>query len=208
MKVTDPLLGGFDWNGLNMEDVLEHSFRDYHVKGFDYLCLKRSDMATVKAYFFQNGITELSEVVNPHDHRYNFVTECVSGRVRNKWFTKVPKGLRPGKMYSTFRWNTPLNGGDGFQYSHQAMLWQDGAYTAGPGCQYPMRFNELHTIQVLKPETCIVLVQGVDRVPVGEPTRTYVSGQEAPVISDLYNTFTADQAMKRINLLKELVNVQ
>lgn len=187
-----------------MEDVLANSYRDLHVKGIDYICLKRTPALTLKAYFFETGIQDLPEVVNPHNHRYSFITECVSGLVRNKWFTKDPKNLRPGKYYSVFEWDTPLNGGKGFKYSHEAMLWQDGAYTAGPGCQYPMRHEELHTIQVLKPETCIVIAQREDVIPIGVTTRTYC--EEQPVINDLYNRFTSDQAMKRIDLLKELIN--
>ncbi|RAV17546.1 hypothetical protein DQP57_00540 [Mycobacterium colombiense] len=188
-----------------MDAVLDNSYRDFHVKGFDYLCLHRTDDLTIKAYFITDAIQDLPEVVNPHDHRYDFQTECLSGMIRNKWYTRELKTLRPGKMFSAFLWDTPLNGGEGFRYSNRAMLWQNGIFTAGPGRGYSMRHDEIHTIQVLKPETCIVLAQHKDKVPVGMPTRTYIDG-DAPPINDLYNTFTADQAMKRIELLKDLIS--
>lgn len=208
MKVTQPILGDFDWDHVNIEDVLANSYKDLHVKGVDYLCLRRDPLATVKAYFFEDGIHDIPDVVNPHDHRYNFLTECVSGLVRNKWFTKKPAHLRPGLTYSQFSWDTPLNGGNGFQYSHDVTLWQAGAYTAGPGSQYAMSCTELHTIQVLKPETCIAIVQGVDRVPVGTPTQTFIPAcgevPTPPCITGLYNKFKADEAVRRIELLKSL----
>ncbi|BCP41383.1 hypothetical protein MINTMi27_14760 [Mycobacterium intracellulare] len=198
------LLNGILWDELDMDAVLENSYRDYHAKGLDYLCLHRTDDLTIKVYFFENANPDLPEVVNPHNHRYDFQTECLTGMVRNKWYVDSPKNLRPGKMFSSFEWDTPLNGGDGFRYSHRAMLWENGHYTAGPGRGYAMSAEEIHTIQVLKPQTCIVLAQYEDRVPVGAPTRTWVSGHGAPDINDLYNKFTADQAMKRINLVREL----
>lgn len=34
-----------------MEQVIENSFFDYHVKGFNYICLKRSEAHTIKLYF-------------------------------------------------------------------------------------------------------------------------------------------------------------
>lgn len=188
-----------------MEALLENSYRDFHTKGFDYLCLHRTDDLTIKAYFFTDAMVDIGEVVNPHDHRYDFQTECLTGMVRNKWYQQDPKALRE---YSMFAWSTPLNGGAGFSYLTKARLRQSRMFTAGPGRGYKMYSDEIHTIQVLKPETCIVLAQYADKVPVGVPTRTFVHGDEAPDISDLYKKFTADQAMKRINLLKELSNVQ
>jgi hypothetical protein len=207
MSQAAPLLDYVSWDSLNMEEILENSYKDFHTKGLDYISLQIFDYGRVKAYFFEDGMQDLSEVVNPHDHRYNFTTECITGLIRNKWYSKKPHHLRPGRLYTQYNWDTPLNGGNGFSGGHQVMLWGDGAYTAGPGCQYGMLWNEFHTIQVLKPETCIVLIQYGDKVPVGTPTRTFCADHEPPKINDLYNKFTSDQVMKRINLLKELVNV-
>ena len=59
---------------VSMEEVLANSFRDFHAKGLDYVCLKRRPSETVKLYFFDGDVSKLPEVVNPHDHRYDFST--------------------------------------------------------------------------------------------------------------------------------------
>lgn len=199
------LLKDVDWDNLNIEEVvLANSYRDLHVKGLDYLCLHRDPQLTLKAYFFEDGIQDVSEVVNPHNHRYDFWTECITGIVRNKWYVEGAVATRPAKRYSTFNWHTPLNGGNGFEYVGETRLSRTSQYTAAAGERYFMHYDELHTIQILKPKTCIVLAQYADRVPLDIPTRTWCGALEAPPLNGLYNRFTADQAMKRINLLKEL----
>lgn len=68
-------------NQIPMDYVIANSFKDYHVKGFDYICLQRSPRETVKLYFFDGDVSKMPEVVNPHDHRYDFDTVCLSGAV-------------------------------------------------------------------------------------------------------------------------------
>ncbi len=41
---------------MNIDDMLEHSFRNFHVKGFDYLYIKRTPEHTRKVYFFEGNI--------------------------------------------------------------------------------------------------------------------------------------------------------
>lgn len=36
----------------DMAEVLANSYRDFHAKGLDYICLKRSFKETLKLYFF------------------------------------------------------------------------------------------------------------------------------------------------------------
>lgn len=66
---------------MNMEEVIANSFKDFHSKGLDYICLRRSPVLTTKLYFFDGDVSKLPEVVNPHDHRYDFSTVCLSGCV-------------------------------------------------------------------------------------------------------------------------------
>ena len=208
------LLSDLEWGNIDVDHVVEHSFRDFHAKGLDYLCLSRTKELTVKAYFFADGMDsqEVSEVINPHNHRYDFLTQCFSGEIRNKWYRPPPcwdgesKGDECGPMYDVYEWRTPLLGGNGFTHVDAVplQLYRQADYK--PGGKYNMYYDQYHTIQVLKPETCIVLLQFEDWVPPEQPTLTFTRGGEPPSLDGLYNRFTADQAVKRLELLRGMAD--
>lgn len=208
------LLSDFAWGDIDIDQVVEHSYKDFHAKGLDYLCLSRSPEATLKVYFFAEGMDsqEVGEVVNPHDHRYDFLTQCLSGVIRNKWYRTPPCwdgesiGDECGPMYDVFEWRTPLLGGNGFTHIDCIPLQQHRHRDCRPGVPYFMHANELHTIQVMAPETCIAIHQYEDTVAVDQPTHTFARGSEPPDLSGLYTKFTADQVVKRLALLREMVD--
>lgn len=203
--MTPSLLQEFDWARVEIEDVLANSYKDFHAKGLDYICLQRKPFLTVKAYFFEDQVVDLPEVVHPHDHRYDFTTEVLSGRVINHVYSTTPSisARSPSFPYYRYDWDTPLNGGTGFSGGEFELLWQTVSNEYWPQRSYRMDYNQLHTIQILEPQTCIMVFQYETKVPVGTPTSTYCLG-DPPQINDLYNRFTADQAVSRINLLREL----
>jgi hypothetical protein len=205
--LPDPsMLQNFDWDSVVLEEVLANSYKDFHCKGLDYICLQRLPFLTVKAYFFEDRVVDLPEVVHPHDHRYDFTTEVMSGKLANHLYSTSPIqwSKHPSFPYRRYDWDTPLNGGNGFSGGEDELLWLASTYEYGPGRKYRMGYDDLHTIQILEPETCIVVFQYETKVPAGKPTSTYCVG-DPPKLNNLYNRFTADQAVKRISLLQELV---
>lgn len=194
---------------VSIETMVEHSFRDYHVKGFDYLCLERSPKRTVKAYFFAGDIGKLPEVVIPHDHRYAFYTHVAAGEVSNITYRRTFDGHPAARLYDEFEYLTPLNGGDGFAWKAETHLREvaDTQYEAGEF--YNMLPDDLHTIRIAGPETVLVLHQYEDVVPVGLPTSALrpVGSREPPSLSGLYSRMTADEALSRLALLKRLLAV-
>lgn len=205
-------LSQINWADINLDHVLEHSYKDFHAKGLDYICLARTPELTLKAYFFAEGMEsqKLGEVVNPHDHRYDFDTMCLSGKIRNKWYQSWPflYGQDPSeegwRRYECFEYRTPLNGGDGFAWDSEVYLKEVRHRDCAPGERYFMEDFELHTIQVMAPETCIVLMQFEDTLPLDQPTFTFTQSVEPPSLKGLYSEFTADEALNRIQLLKDL----
>jgi hypothetical protein len=202
-----------DWDSLDVDDVLANSYKDFHAKGMDYICLKRTPALTLKAYFFAEGMEsqKLGEVVNPHDHRYDFVTQCYSGVIENRWYGNVFDWAADVELFNVFEYDTPLNGGSGF--TQRGELWALERYRTDqfhPGETYQMRAAEFHTIRVAAPETVIVLAQYEDVVPVGQPTLTFVpTGQgrkslEPPSLKGLYSEFKADEVVNRLGILREL----
>ena len=194
---------------LNLDEVLENSYKNFHAKGLDYICLKRSESLTQKLYFFDGDVSKLPEVVNPHDHRYNFMTHCVTGEVENITYASalhpVVYGDRPVLTYQAFLYRTPLNGGDGFTWWKQAQLFEKSRQSYGPGSKYFMEYHDRHTIRMRKNETVIMIDQFEDEIRVGFPTKTYVLGtdKEPPSLDGLYDRFTADEVIAKIARLKE-----
>src|SRR6185312_12218927 len=100
-----------------MAHLLANSYRNYHAKGLDYLCLRRSAELTLKIYFFDNPAHETSDVVCPHDHRYDSNTAVIRGGAINVIWRPAnggAKDMNAAKRFDAFRWYTPLNGGRGF----------------------------------------------------------------------------------------------
>ncbi|PBC38567.1 hypothetical protein CJ179_38905 [Rhodococcus sp. ACS1] len=193
---------------LDIDAVLENSYKNFHTKGFDYICLKRSDRYTQKLYFFDGDVSSLPEVVNPHDHRYDFATTCIAGEVENVLFERSIKAAyngEPALRYEVFKYRTPLNGGNGFEWFAESMLRETSRVAYKPGETYLMKYNQLHTIRMVKPETVIMLEQFEDRIPLTMPTRTYVRGKTPPSLDGLYDRFTADEIIARLTRLKERV---
>ena len=182
---------------ITMEAMLANSIKDYHVKGFDYICLRRTPNETVKLYFFDGDVAKLPEVVNPHDHRYDFHTTCLAGSVTNRNFRRDGS---PGycKRYQRFEWMTPLNGGDGFRWAGEVDLVETASQTANRNEGYYMRSHGLHTIRLNQPGTILLLRQFEDMVPLDVPTQTFTLDKEPPSISGLYSRFTADQIRHRL----------
>lgn len=186
---------------VTVDEICANSFRDYHVKGFDYICLRRSPTETVKLYFFDGDVSKLPEVVSPHDHRYDFSTLCVAGRVQNMWFAED----RTGQPFQRFAYETPLNGGQGFTWVGETRLKNVRKFTASAGRRYHMGFDEIHTIRLVENNTVICLVQHEDRVALNRPTLTFTRDREPPSLAGLYGRFTPDQVLARLRTLRERV---
>ena len=178
----------------DMEAVLENSYRDFHVKGFDYICLRRSPAQTVKLYFFDDcDNAETPEVVCPHNHRYDFQTTVIAGEMTDilYWYSSE------GAVMNRFAYRTPLNGGDGFEWVCESQLAPVSWTTIPTGLSQTRRRDQIHTIRVQR-NTVLCLVQDVDTIPVGEPTALFSFDKEPPKLTGMYNRFTPDQVNRRL----------
>lgn len=206
----------------DIETIVENSYKDFHVKGFDYICLRRTPERTVKLYFFEGDVAKAPEVVNPHNHRYNFDTEVLHGGVSNSIF--VPEGTEtpgwgdwgPAVEYEHFGYATPLL--HKFDLSQPAVAhfkWLGTVrlterfrahYTSSPysddGRHYSMRYKQIHTIRITAPQTVLKLIQHKDEIPIELRSSTFTRDKEPPSLSGLYNKFTPDEIIKRLTLLK------
>lgn len=193
------------------ETILPNSYRNFHAKGFDYLCLKRTPELTLKAYFFEGDVSKLPEVVMPHDHRYAFQTYCLSGAVRN-WGFESPDGGRDYECASrmdAFAYLTPLNGGDGFTWIAEVELAKFADCYRSRGGSYRLERDDLHTIQIAADQTVLLLAQFADEIGPDVPTFAYkpVGGPKEVSLDGLYDRMDADHALMRLRQVRELMGV-
>lgn len=188
-----------------MAQILVNSFKDFHVKGFDYICLSRRPERTDKLYFFNGDLSRAPEVVFPHDHRYDFDTYVISGSVINTKYKLVRSSDPTSLRFEEFYYRTPLNGGSGFSWRSAAFLGHHSTIGYGSGESYPMAAQEFHTIKIHGPDTVLLLTQFEDVVPLDEPTRCFTRDREPPSLSGLYSKFTADEVLERLRRVYDLV---
>jgi hypothetical protein len=187
----------------DVETIAANSFRNFHSKGLDYICLHRSDTLTIKAYFFDNLKTD-AEIVVPHDHRYDFSTTVLAGEVRNNKY-KSGWGDPRHTRFQEFDYETPLNGGSGFVWKRETLLSIESSMLHKEGESYHQHASEIHSI-VVDTDTVLLLTQFADKLPTWASTRAFQpgDGRETPSLDGLYDRFTEDQIVKRLLQLKEL----
>lgn len=201
----------------DIETICANSYRNFHTRGFDYLCLSRTPDLTRKVYFFEGDLHDLPELVIPHDHRYPFVTTVLAGAVQNKLFWRLNREpvrelqgtlIDQAQPYDHFEYRTPLNGGDGFTWVGERRLWgHAGGINAKRGDHWRSSETDIHTLDIRCEGTVIMLEQLADVLPLDQPTNAYrrVGDRTPPSLDGLYDRMTPDHARKRINQFLDLV---
>lgn len=200
----------------DIETICANSYRNFHTRGFDYLCLSRTPELTRKVYFFEGDLHDLPELVIPHDHRYPFVTTVLAGAVRNKLFYRL-SGIdavswarvgRDAELFDSFEYRTPLNGGEGFTWKGEELLISPlDPKTVTRGGHWRSSATDIHTLDIRCEGTVILLEQLGDVVPLDQPTNAYrrVGDRTPPSLDGLYDRMTPDHARTRINQFLDLV---
>lgn len=183
----------------DLDKLVAASFKDFHSKGMDYICLKRTPTHTVKIYVIDGDASKLPEVVNPHNHRYAFRTTVLKGSMLDKRFV-FGYG---GDVFDAFDYRTPLNGGNGFTWRGEETLLEVGLNFLDQGQALFTRPEMLHTISMREDQTIIMLDQYSDSVPESDPTSTWVrKGEPKPDTSGLYSRFTEGEFADKLEWLK------
>lgn len=185
-----------------VEDMAANSYRNFHARGLDYLCLFRSPELTRKVYFFDGDVRKLPEVVMPHDHRYAFTTRVLSGQVANRFYARDVRG---GEVFERFDYMTPLNGGDGFIWKETVSLRCTFDRTYAAGEHYHCQASDIHTIQVHSEGSVILLDQYADDVPLDMPTAAFRKVRHAPDMNGLYDRMSHDHVRMRLQHLAEVL---
>jgi hypothetical protein len=189
---------------MQLETIKENSYKNFHAKGLHYVCLERSPLLTLKAYFFEGDISNAPEVVIPHNHRYDFTTEVLVGELTDLEYAEMAALGDRSSVAQKWDYRTPLNGGEGFEWVGECSLFKTNSRTKKPGELLLTANHKIHTIKV-KPDTVLLLTQMQDKLPIGTPTQAYSfdTKEQKPNTSGLYEKFTSDELLKRLETLKE-----
>lgn len=192
----------------SIEAIIANSYKDFHAKGFDYICLHRSSQITVKAYFLNGDVTKVPEVVNLHNHRYAFSTEVLAGSMVDHTFrieTRTDLARMDARVFQRFDYMTPLNGGNGFTAVGENTLIPVKHEIVTVDMRIHRRSWDVHTIQMLEDQTVLLLTQYHDELPINTPTQCWVrKGEPAPDTKGLYTRFTADEVVNRLDIISAL----
>lgn len=177
-----------------LSSILDNSYKNYHVKGFSYLCVHRSNTLTDKIYFFGDEISFKEDLVVPHNHRYDFSTRVIHGSVTNFTFTMqfIPS---LDNRYKLHNYTTPLNGGKGFDFIHDVGLNIDTTKTYHPKQWYFSKHSTIHTIRVNKPNSVIRLTQYEDVLDLKTPTLAFSKNVISTNNDGLYEKFRVDEVL-------------
>lgn len=188
-----------------IETALANSFKNFHARGLDYICVKRTPEHTEKYYFFDGDVSSLPEVVNPHDHRYDFTTTVLIGGLTD--FRYRPCAAGQGIALTGFEYRTPLNGGSGFSNPFEAHMRETTREIIGVNATYFSPAEVIHTIRPSRDQTIIRLDQYEDKMPLDDFTTTYVRGVEPPSMDGLYERFSEAEVVERLELIAEFGSI-
>jgi len=136
--------------------LAKNSVENHHVNGIQYLCLHRSNDLTVKVYFIP-GYANINDgyLVNPHNHRYDFDSEVISGEIEHHRF-KVTKGKGEWEQLGYCHKKKDI---EHLETEVRLKTYKIESHKEGSG--YHTDANEIHTLKVIVP-TILGLIQYKD----------------------------------------------
>jgi len=181
-----------------------NSYKNFHCKGLDYICMFRTPNFTDKFYFFNGDVSKLPEVVFPHNHRYAFQTRVLCGSLLDIRYEESEHG----DVFQRYDWMTPLNGGNGFTHVAEEKLRPCDSNLIGPNdWGLDTKHDEIHTIKVMEHQTILRIIQWKDVVPMNKPTQTWARNKVPPSLSGLYEKFTTDEIINKFAILEEFLPI-
>jgi hypothetical protein len=120
---------------------LTNSFRNYHARGVDYLCLLRNNRLTVKVYIMRGTEIKGNDfgwLVWPHNHRYTFESWTIAGEVEHRRF-EIGQGTGWWMYHYEAEVRKPTR-------SFPVALIETNMEVLKVGDHFAMGPNEIHTI--------------------------------------------------------------
>lgn len=180
----------------NLQQMLQKSYKDYHVKGFNSLILSCSDAVTLRLYICKPGETELNDQndnILVHNHGFNFQTQVLLGSMENAVYEVSPTATEQG-LWHKYIYKSALKhqrNNMNLEFLEQTYLELTRLEKVKAGESYFLRHHQLHRIFVPADRLVAMLFwqhRKVDQTPL------IFSKVSQPAIfptSGLYNRFSS-----------------
>ncbi|NJM48073.1 MAG: hypothetical protein HC860_19425 [Alkalinema sp. RU_4_3] len=158
----------------NLQQMLDKSYKDYHVKGFSSIILSCSESLTIRLYICCPGETELNpsnDNILVHNHSFDFQTQVLTGYMENAIYEVSKNETAEGTWYQYIYESALRN-----QAQEMKLKFIDQTYLelvqlqrVEAGLSYFLNHSEFHRIFV--PNDCLVSMlfwqhQKVEQTPI------------------------------------------
>ena len=185
---------------VSLSNMLKNSYKHYHARGVNYLCLQNTWRLRLKAYFFDQP-SDPAGVVSPHDHRYSFTNHVLTGAVKDTLYT----ASKYGEQFFEYSWRSPLSRADLTPlYSPVAptKLVLYHADVVAEGLSYQRGRGEIHSLQILEPRT--IIVQEEKKTPSAPlRSRVFMRTEKFPTLEGLYEKFEPGEIVRLVGELND-----
>jgi hypothetical protein len=195
-------------SSINERDAVDHSFKNYHNVGVNYINLFRDERLTVKVYLLDPLLIKSNQdgfLVNPHNHRYAFSTTVIFGSVSNINFKEVPKETSVN-IYQRFDYLGYQENSSFTHYGEVGLeVTEDVLYK--PWESYLLDEHTVHTLRLSDEPTGLLLIQHMDTQLDG--TRYYGRTLDAPDAckeEGLYQRYNVYEMREHLQYILEKVN--
>lgn len=192
--------------------MVGRSYKNFHCKGMDYICLgSKTHQEYLKVYFFNGRAADRTRfLVAPHNHRYDFRTTVLRGTLKDYRFKEEEAGpvseVAGYRNYHKYDWHTPLNGQPGGWIRRKEVALRPLASRfLQAGDSYVTSHDKIHTLRILEEDTVLLIHQYHDVIPIGTPTQTYSQHPNELKLDSLYEQFTPNEIALRLEELAQLV---
>ena len=184
----------------NWRELASDSYFNFHVEGLTYINLFRSPQLTVKLYLFDDvKLNKQGFLVHPHNHSYNFYHKTLVGQITNSRFTVTDPDTTLAGKWDVWKFDTPLNGGDGVSRVNLSVGLKERCEVLCAGAGYYLDHKEIHTIAPLSGDyAAAVLVQYHDVAPYGPTTMLVPAGEKPDCYNGLYVPMTHNDAEEAV----------
>lgn len=190
-------------------ELFRFSTLNHHADGMDYLCLQRDDRVTLKIYLIRNNPRGF--LINPHSHRYSFLSSLLCGSLRHYLFKDVNAGTSTDrelwKQYAYLA-DEPVGKRLDLRGLRSLEVVSSMVYQPSTGLDtYYVEPHEIHTLEMIQDRvpTMIGLVQHSD---VAATSELYLPAEGGMLLPESRKpTFKEAEALRDecIHILREVV---
>jgi hypothetical protein len=187
----------------NIQQMLDKSYKDYHVKGFNSIILACSESLTLRLYVCCPGETALNsenDNILVHNHSFDFQTQVLAGYIENAIY-KISENNQTGEIWYQYIYESALRNETQemrLEFAKETCLTLTQLQKVHAGSSYFLRCHELHRIFVPADRLVAMLFwqhQKIEQIPM---IFSKVPQLEIFPTAGLYNRFSEEKEIRNL----------